>query len=238
MAESSELGARLLETFRTRLRESWQRGERVTVEALLQQHAETRVDDETLLDLVLAEFRLRQELGEQPDRAEYVRRFPQHADRLERLLAADAAPESAVDSLVDSATVIPRIVVPVTLTASDAGSSEQPTVIGAQPPSNATSDARSNSHSASSSTTDSVALGQKLGPYLLLEKLGQGGMGAVYKARQTRLNKIVALKVLPPHLMDNAQAMARFDREMQAVGRLEHPNIVRAMDADEHQGVH
>jgi serine/threonine protein kinase len=49
--------------------------------------------------------------------------------------------------------------------------------------------------------------GQQLGPYLLLEKLGEGGMGAVYKARHTRLNKIVALKVLPAHLTKDAAAL-------------------------------
>lgn len=77
-----------------------------------------------------------------------------------------------------------------------------------------------------------------LGPYELLELLGKGGMGAVFKARHTRLNKFVAIKVLPEHLTRNAEAVTRFDREIRAVGVLEHPNIVRAMDADEHKGIH
>jgi serine/threonine protein kinase len=85
------------------------------------------------------------------------------------------------------------------------------------------------------STADLV---RELGEYELLEKLGQGGMGAVYKARHRRLDKIVAVKVLPPERMADPLALARFDREMKAVGRLDHPNIVRAMDAREIDGMH
>lgn len=76
-----------------------------------------------------------------------------------------------------------------------------------------------------------------LGDYELLARLGQGGMGKVYKARHTRLKRIVALKVLPKERLDNPEAIARFEREMEAVGRLEHANIARAHDAREIGGV-
>jgi WD40 repeat protein/serine/threonine protein kinase len=81
-----------------------------------------------------------------------------------------------------------------------------------------------------------VAAGQplplgELGDYQLLEKLGEGGMGAVYKARHVHLDRIVALKVLPAGRADDQRTVARFHREMKAVGRVDHPNIVRAMDA-------
>jgi formylglycine-generating enzyme required for sulfatase activity/tRNA A-37 threonylcarbamoyl transferase component Bud32 len=76
----------------------------------------------------------------------------------------------------------------------------------------------------------------RLGEYQLLAKLGMGGMGAVYKARQTRLKKIVALKVLPKERMTDPRAVTRFEREMEAVGQLAHPNIVQAYDAREIQG--
>jgi serine/threonine protein kinase len=79
---------------------------------------------------------------------------------------------------------------------------------------------------------------RQLRDYQLLEKLGQGGMGAVYKARHVRLDKIVALKVLPAERMQDAGAVARFQREMRAVGHLDHPHIVRAMDAGEAEGTH
>jgi len=71
----------------------------------------------------------------------------------------------------------------------------------------------------------------RLGEYQLLAKLGEGGMGAVYKARQTRLKKIVALKVLPKERTADPRAVTRFEREMEAVGQLSHPNIVQAYDA-------
>lgn len=74
--------------------------------------------------------------------------------------------------------------------------------------------------------------------YRLLERIGEGGMGAVYKALHTRLQKVVALKVLPAARMDDPHAVQRFQREMQAVGRLSHPNIVGAHDAGEHEGTH
>jgi len=75
-----------------------------------------------------------------------------------------------------------------------------------------------------------------LGQYELLEKLGQGGMGVVYKARHVKLDRIVALKVLSGARMVDEHAIARFEREMKAVGRLDHPNIVRATDAGEIDG--
>jgi serine/threonine protein kinase/formylglycine-generating enzyme required for sulfatase activity len=71
-----------------------------------------------------------------------------------------------------------------------------------------------------------------LGNYVLLDKLGQGGMGAVYKASHRRMKRIVALKVLSPDLTKTEEAVSRFLREVEAAGRLQHPNIVTAFDAD------
>jgi len=76
----------------------------------------------------------------------------------------------------------------------------------------------------------------ELGEYRLLEKLGEGGMGTVYKALHTKLEKLVAVKVLPKSRMQDERAVARFEREMKAVGRLNHPNIVQALDAREIDG--
>lgn len=76
------------------------------------------------------------------------------------------------------------------------------------------------------------------GNYLVLEKLGEGGMGMVFKARHRRLNRIVALKVLPPAATKSLEAVKRFHREVEAAARLTHPNIVAAYDAGEEHGVH
>jgi serine/threonine protein kinase len=78
----------------------------------------------------------------------------------------------------------------------------------------------------------------RLREYQLLERLGQGSMGAVYKVRHTRLNRLLALKILPPERMNDPATMARFQREMEAVGRLNHAHVVRATDAGEVDGMH
>lgn len=75
-----------------------------------------------------------------------------------------------------------------------------------------------------------------LGNYVVLEKLGQGGMGMVLKARHRRMDRIVALKILSTNVTKNATAAKRFQREVKAAARLEHPNIVSALDADEVNG--
>ena len=77
---------------------------------------------------------------------------------------------------------------------------------------------------------------QTLGGYELLDKVGQGAMGAVFKARQVSINRIVALKVLPQRLAKNAEFVARFLREAQSAARLNHANIVQAYDAGQADG--
>lgn len=74
--------------------------------------------------------------------------------------------------------------------------------------------------------------------YRLTEKLGQGGMGTVYGAVHTKLDRSVAVKVLPAQRMQNPEAVTRFEREMKAIGKLQHPNIVQAYDAGEADGKH
>ena len=78
--------------------------------------------------------------------------------------------------------------------------------------------------------------GEVLGNYLLMEPVGAGGMGRVYKARHRLMNRLVALKVLAPELLRSAAAKARFRREVETAARLTHPNIVAAYDAGEAAG--
>ncbi|HVS39028.1 MAG TPA: serine/threonine-protein kinase, partial [Gemmataceae bacterium] len=77
-----------------------------------------------------------------------------------------------------------------------------------------------------------------LGSYVLMEKVGEGGMGAVFKARNWKLGQIVALKLIRPERLGSADAVKRFRREIRAAAQLDHPNIVRALDADEVGGTH
>jgi Tol biopolymer transport system component len=72
--------------------------------------------------------------------------------------------------------------------------------------------------------------GAKLGPYEILAPLGTGGMGEVYRARDTRLDRTVAVKILPSHLSENSEAKQRFDREARAISSLSHPNICQLYD--------
>ena len=80
--------------------------------------------------------------------------------------------------------------------------------------------------------------GLVVGNYVVLDKLGQGGMGQVYTARHTRMDRLVAIKVLPAAATKSPEAVKRFQREVKAAARLTHPHIVTAYDADEYRGVH
>jgi serine/threonine-protein kinase len=75
-----------------------------------------------------------------------------------------------------------------------------------------------------------------LGNYVLLEKIGAGGMGMVFKAQHRRMKRLVAVKVLPRAGKKDPETFQRFQRELEAAARLTHPNIVAAFDADEHHG--
>ena len=83
----------------------------------------------------------------------------------------------------------------------------------------------------------SLALGTRLGPYEIVSALGAGGMGEVYKARDTHLNRTVAIKVLPEAAAADLERRARFEREAQAVAALNHPNIVTIHAVEEADGV-
>jgi Tol biopolymer transport system component len=79
--------------------------------------------------------------------------------------------------------------------------------------------------------------GRRLGPYEILSAIGAGGMGEVYKARDTRLDRIVAIKVLPAHLADRAELRERFDREAKTIASLNHPHICTLYDTGHQDGI-
>ena len=83
-----------------------------------------------------------------------------------------------------------------------------------------------------------LASGTQLGPYEIVSAIGAGGMGQVYRARDPRLDRSVAVKVLPEDLSADPDRRARFEREAKAVAALSHPNILAIYDYGEQDGLY
>src|SRR5918994_6865782 len=82
-----------------------------------------------------------------------------------------------------------------------------------------------------------LSAGQKLGPYEIVAVIGAGGMGEVYRASDSRLDRTVAIKVLRPHLLQSADARQRFDREARAISSLNHPHVCTLYDVGHQEGI-
>ena len=78
----------------------------------------------------------------------------------------------------------------------------------------------------------------RLGPYRIVEAIGAGGMGEVYRARDTKLDRTVALKILPPELAKSEERRTRFLREAKAASAIDHPNVAHIYEIGEADGVH
>src|SRR5918993_2197007 len=84
---------------------------------------------------------------------------------------------------------------------------------------------------------DAIVIGETLGPYRVLSKVGEGGMGEVYRARDGRLNRDVAIKILPPDVARDPERLDRFEREARASAALNHPNIIATYDIGHADGL-
>jgi tetratricopeptide (TPR) repeat protein len=180
-------------------RQRWQRGDRLPVEAYLEQQPALRDDAEAVLHLVFNEVVLREQGGEAPRLEEYQRRFPRLANELELQFAMDRALQA--DLLAPTTVLEPTW--PLAADERRAGPAPSlPSIPGYEP----------------------------------LAELGRGGMGVVYQAWQTDLGRMVALKMILSGAHAGPQELARFRAEAEAVGRLQHPNIVQIYDVGEHEG--
>ena len=82
-----------------------------------------------------------------------------------------------------------------------------------------------------------LSVGDRLGPYEIVAPIGAGGMGEVYQAKDTRLDRTVAIKVLPSHVASNPEVRQRFEREARAVSSLNHPHICTLYDIGSENGI-
>ena len=82
----------------------------------------------------------------------------------------------------------------------------------------------------------SLPSGTRLGPYKIVGKIGAGGMGEVYRAKDTKLGREVAIKVMPADFSTDSDRLRRFQQEARTLAALSHPNVVQVHDADEHEG--
>jgi serine/threonine protein kinase len=90
---------------------------------------------------------------------------------------------------------------------------------------------------AGTSRLDTLPRGTRLGPYEIVALIGAGGMGAVYRARDERLGRDVALKILPPSAAADPERLKRFESEARAAGALDHPNVLVVFDVGRQDGV-
>ena len=114
----------------------------------------------------------------------------------------------------------------------------EPAALAAATPAEAALQQIANPWSGAGNAEKTASTGEWIRDYELLKPLGHGGMGTVYKAVHARLQRPVAIKLLPSRRLRDPDAVARFEREMKAIGRLDHPAIVRATDAGEADGTH
>jgi len=220
--------------------------------------------DQLPTELILQEYRVRQQSGERCDVAEYLRQFPAKADWLrKRLGPPDAASAPGPNHRSDVALVGGRSrtgdaeIRPVetleqlrqNLVASGLMSDESfAAFLAGQEPPRTASELRAlgqNLLKAGKLTPYQLnavlrgdVAGLVFGEYRVLEEIGRGGMGVVVKAEHRRMRRVVAVKMIAPGLVESSEAVRRFYREVETAARLSHPNIVTAYDAGESDGRH
>src|SRR5262245_17980796 len=234
----------------------WRSGLQARLEEYVAQHTALQPLQRLPIELITYEYRVRHCWGDKPNHAEYVSRFPQHGPallaalrstdaeltaefgqgNLQERTAADAvlppAPEKPV--ILSAAALVEalrrhRLLSPGQLDTLDRELLQR------------ISEARALAGALlqrgwlTAYQVNQLLLGRggelQIGPYVLLERLGEGGAGQVFKARHQRLQRPVALKVIRKELLTDAEVVARFYREIQVISQLDHPNIVHAYDA-------
>lgn len=197
-----------IEVLRRRQDQALNRGELLTVEQLIADVPADAIDDESILELIVAERRMRLAQKLDATTAHYCCRFPRLSERIPNLFALHDAIEQPTDirSLCES----------------------EIDPYSTQPPSDSTQRSSSQAISLQHSSEDTI----RIGKYRLRDRLGQGGMGTVYRAEHTLIDHQVALKVMLPQLGAKLDLQQRFLNEAQMCVTLQHPNLVRTFDVD------
>jgi serine/threonine protein kinase len=228
--------------------------ERWKLEEYVERHPELGLKEQLPLELLRAEYEVRHLWGDRPGQAEYLHRFPaqakalaaafaqdkseptlaQGANRLARINGAEepaarAAPIASLSSLIETiraADLLPRKHLNALMQECRDKKFEDGLTLCRE---------LMRRDWLTPYQANQLLLGRAAdllqGAYLLLERLGEGGMGTVFKARHRKMDRLVALKLLRPELSADAEAVGRFHRETELIGRLKHPNLVHAYDA-------
>lgn len=244
---------------------AWKSGQQPSLEAFLGQvAAESR--EALLQELLTVECECLLEQGKRPSFRAYRRRFPEQQEIVRQVFAdldllnlsssnSETAPTRDTTTSVkrdDTQATPPATpadgdrVVDSVLKCGLVGREELKGIVDALPAEERTPQgmmaALIRQKKASRFQAQKILSGQanelQLGAYLLVAELGQGGMGKVYKAVHRKMGREVALKVLSAGAFADAEALHRFEREISAVSKLNHPNIVTAYDANEAEGIH
>jgi WD40 repeat protein len=189
-------------------RQRWRRGERVLVESYLTSMATLQEDREGLLDLICNEVVLRAEKGDVPQLGEYLRRFEAYQQRFPDI-ATQLRFLFEVEGVIQTDSV--------STSATIAPENDLP--------------------AGRNSVAPGASVERVVGRYEILGELGRGAMGVVYRARQSGLNRIVALKMILTGDYAAPDDLIRFRSEAEAVARLQHPNIVQIYEVGEHDGL-
>jgi len=200
-------------------RRRWRNGESVFLEAYLEPKPELVAQPEKVFDLIWNEVALREEIGEVLQIDEYVRRFPEQRDLLERQFALHQALVSR--QAAQTTEIVPAV------------GSQNPDQSAETIDQRGTGDPWKTKLSDGERTSQDVS---ELHNYDILAELGRGGMGVVYKARHKHLNRLVALKMILSGPHAGAETLGRFRREAEAIAQLQHPNLVQIYDVGEQEG--
>lgn len=203
-AESERLHL-LVELVQTDLRCRWDTGDPLRVETYLSRYPELARASTVVLDLILAEYQARKQRDQGPTLEEYLQRFPLYEAELRLWITGQRASDTVARLPNDPTRIAPP------------PADNSPTVL--KPP--------QWNHAATPTRVT-------IPGYDILTFLGRGGMGIVFKARDVRLKRTVAIKMIPEGTFPSTDDLARFRREAEAVARLQHVNIVQIYEIGEH----